>query len=397
MKIGLGRVSGHSVALPIEIIEVIVAYVGQHKSRYARQAHLWSLCLVSREWYSATIKELYHCPFLDSKNFDLFTRTICPPINSRTRAIGLEHFVAELHMGNLAYVTSSSMTARLLRRTRRSLVTFEAPSQSMSTSSLAPISKLTCLERLDLSRDKYDFTIDALIRAVQSLDTLRFLSLPRGALSLYPTLASTELSWPSQLDHLQVNNAAPGNAAQWRNFIRHLPQSLRTLSLQHLREHSALIGLSGQEAEAPQVISLSIAADEGVDFVQEDSLYHILHTFPGLVRLSLPESVLHYDNCFEFPHALGTHLQVLTFHAVYAPVASTRAEIDASLLKLVKVFPKLRRLEMAKDCTFGTEPVLNACHSLLVERGPQQPEDENGFFHIFRSNRILRWSLWTGP
>lgn len=395
MKIGPGRIPGQPVALPIEIIEVIVAYVGQQKQKtcYARQADLWALCLVSHEWYAATIKELYRHPSLGSRNFDLFTRTICPPLNSRGRALGLEEFITELHMGDLAYVTSSSMTARLLRKTKNSLIFFAAPSQSMSTSSLAPISKLTRVEHLDLSRDKYDFDIRPLLRAVQHLDTLKSLSLPRGALSSYPTTGSTESSWPSHLEHLQVNNTAPGNAAQWQSFIQDLPPSLHTLSLQHLRDNSALVGLSGPWAEAPNVTSLSIAADEGVDVIQESTLSDILHTFPGLVKLSLSEAVLHYDSCFEFQHhGLGSRLQVLTFSSVYAPVALTRSEIDRSLLKMVKALSQLQRLEMAKDCTFGTAAVLTTCHSLLTERGTPEHNEEKGVFHVFRSSQALRWT-----
>lgn len=399
MKIGPGRFPGQPVALPIEIIEVIVAYVGQQKQNtlFLRQADLWSLCLVSREWYAATIKELYRRPSLGSRNFDLFTRTICPPINSRGRALGLEEFITELHMGHLAYVTSSSMTARLLRKTRNSLVTFAAPSQSMSTSSLAPISKLTRVERLDLSRDKYDFDIRALLRAVQHLNTLKFLSLPRGVLSAYPISDSTESVWPPNLEHLQINNMAPGNAAQWRSFIHDLPPSLHTLSFQHLRDHSALIGLSPPWPEAPNVTSLSIAADEGVDFIQESTLFDILHTFPGLTKLSLSEAVLHYDSCFEFRHGdLGSRLQVLTFSSLFAPVALARSEIDRSLLKMIKALPQLQRLEMAKDCTFGTPAVLTTCHSLLTERGTQEHQEEKGVFHITRSGKALRWNNDTG-
>lgn len=395
MKIGIGQLPGTPVPLPIEIIEDIVAYIGQEEHDKARQRNLWSLCLISREWYSVTVKHLYRCPLLGVRNFDLFARTICPPVNSRGRAIGLEDLVTELHLGDLAYVTSSSMTARLLRRTKRSLVTFVSPSHSMSTSSLAPISKLMSLEHLDLSRDKYDFDIYAIMRAVRPLATLRFLSLPRGALSTYPDLhPSQRLVWPSNLEYLEANNTTPYYPNQWRNLLNDLPRSLRTLSFQHLRRDSAMAGISGLYAEAPQIASLIVEADEGVDCIQDDelSLYSLLRIFPGLVQLSLPESVLHYDAFFAFEEeSLGSRLQVLTFHPVYAPFTSGRFELDFFFLRMVQILRQLQRVELSMDCAFGNEAVLTACSSVLAQRWPLEPAAEKGIFNIRRSGPVTQW------
>jgi hypothetical protein len=399
MKIGPTRIPGDPVHLPIEIIENIVNAIASHDDERTRQAHLWSLCLISRDWYSVAIKSLYQTPFLRPRNFDLFIRTLCPPLNSRIRHVGLEDFVTHLHMGDLAYVTSSSMTARLLRKTKKSLVTFEAPSHSMSTSSLAPISKLAVLEHLDLSRDKYDFDIQALLRAVHSLPSLRYLSLPRGALSSYPSSAPSALiAWPPALEYLQANNTAPYYANQWQSFINHLPTTLRTLSFQHLRSDSALAGITDLGAQAPQITTLTIEADEGVDCVRNDdvSLYNLLRVFPGLVKLSIPESVLHYDACFEFAgEGLGESLQDLSFSPVYEPFTSARFDLDQSFSRMVHLLPQLKRIGVSADCVHSDSGALMACASILNQRWTNDPIDSKGIFVISLRGIITPWSEST--
>jgi hypothetical protein len=396
MKIGLGRVPGDPVHLPSETIDNIVDLVAGQQDEKARQARLWSLCLVSRDWYSVAVKHLYRSPVLGTRNFDLFIRTLCPPLNSKVRYVGLEDLVEDLRMGDLAYVTSSSMTARLLRRTKKSLVTFEAPSHSMSTSSLAPISKLATLQRLDLSRDKYDFDIYALLRAVHPLQKLHHLCLPRGALSSYPESSPpSQLTWPPNLDYLEANNTAPYYPRQWQSFINHLPPSLRTLSFQHLRSDTALAGITNLDAEAPQVTSLIVEADEGVDCIQDNdvSLYNLLRVFPGLIKLSLPESVLHYDACFEFSgEGLGQHLQLLTFQPVYEPFTFARFELDHTFSAMFRLLPQLKRIELSADCALGNEPGLAFCAALLLQRFPEEPDEGKGLFIVNRAGSIVRWT-----
>lgn len=125
MKIGLDAGPPWSEShLPVEIIGNIV----QHIAHSARSTPiLWSCCLVSRDWYRAAVPYLYRYPRLVNKNFDLFTRTLCPPISAHVRKVGLEGFVQRLDMGSLAYESSNSLTARLIGRVAQSLKYFVAP------------------------------------------------------------------------------------------------------------------------------------------------------------------------------------------------------------------------------------------------------------------------------
>jgi hypothetical protein len=123
MKIGDSLASQRpEVRLPIEIITQIVSFLPSG----------WSCCLVSHQWYSAAISKLYERPRLTGPNFDKFAAVICPPVNAHVRRIGLEHYVKHLDMSSVAYESTNSQTARLLRRVGPSLEDFIAPATSFS-------------------------------------------------------------------------------------------------------------------------------------------------------------------------------------------------------------------------------------------------------------------------
>ncbi|ETN40065.1 uncharacterized protein HMPREF1541_04340 [Cyphellophora europaea CBS 101466] len=400
MKVGLGRVPGPPLLLPVEIVEVIVDYVARRSESQSRQGDLWSLCLVSRDWYSVSVPHLYSRPVLGPRNFELFTRTLCPPVNSRVRAIGLEDLVKELHLGDLAYVTSRSMTARLLRRTRTSLTTLVTPSHSMSTSSLAPISKMASLQHLDLSRDKYDFDICALTRAVQPVTTLRFLSLPRGILNTYPdSPASGRCAWSPALEYLEVNNTVPHLQSQWRNFITGLPQSLRILSFQHLRQNTQFGGIIDLGVEAPQVASLAIQGAEGVDCMLFNGidLSALLQVFPGLIELTLPEtallSPLFYSYREEKFGILGRRLQALRFRVVQAlGTPGPTGIVERALVDLAASFAQIQSIEISTAYAFASPTAVSASHELLQQRWPQEPKEAKGIFIVGQtSGTTSRW------
>lgn len=132
MKIGNYGSSLPELHLPVEIITNIVRFVSHIEDDESQQNDLWACCLVSKAWYSVSIAHLYEFPHLNNKNFDKFARTVCPPVTSNVRHIGLESFIKHLDMGMLAYESSKSLTARLLRRTKVSLESFVAPAVSFS-------------------------------------------------------------------------------------------------------------------------------------------------------------------------------------------------------------------------------------------------------------------------
>jgi hypothetical protein len=129
MKVGDGTYRGEPVPLPIEILDLVVQRIIQDHEFEAQQS-LWACCLVSKDWYSTSVSELYARPNLTPRNFDLFARTICPPLKARKSRTGLENFIKLLDMRQIAYESSNSTTARLINRTRASLEGFVSPAVS---------------------------------------------------------------------------------------------------------------------------------------------------------------------------------------------------------------------------------------------------------------------------
>jgi hypothetical protein len=130
MKIGESLASQkREVRLPVETLCQIISYI---PSGSVGQSTLWACCLVSRQWYSAAISKLYEKPRLTGPNFDKFAAIICPPVNTHVRRIGLEHYVMYLDMSGVAYESTNSQTARLLRRVGPTLRDLIAPATSFS-------------------------------------------------------------------------------------------------------------------------------------------------------------------------------------------------------------------------------------------------------------------------
>ena len=114
------------IELPLEILEHIFFFVK------STQPTLHAATLVSRSWYSAAIKYLYHSPYITGKNFDLFIRSVCPSVNAHVRHNGLAELVRMLDMSRLVHEASKSLTARLLSRVKGQLEIFIAPQTSFA-------------------------------------------------------------------------------------------------------------------------------------------------------------------------------------------------------------------------------------------------------------------------
>lgn len=136
------------VHLPVEIILHIVSLLPR---REASQKTLWVCCQVSKAWYEASISRLYERPYVTSRNFQEFVRTVCPSKNAHIRKSELAELVRYLDMSGLSYDGSKSLTARLLGRLKNGLRKFIAPQAVFGINCFASLSKCTELEYLNLS------------------------------------------------------------------------------------------------------------------------------------------------------------------------------------------------------------------------------------------------------
>lgn len=99
---------------------------------YDSQRTLQATSLLSRNWYSASIAELYRYPRLTSKNYDLFVNTVCPSINAHVKKTDLAGMVKVLDLSQLVFAGTKSFIARLLRRLKDGVEVFHAPQTSFA-------------------------------------------------------------------------------------------------------------------------------------------------------------------------------------------------------------------------------------------------------------------------
>ncbi|RMZ92611.1 hypothetical protein DV736_g154, partial [Chaetothyriales sp. CBS 134916] len=339
MKIGPSSTSfARLPTLPAETIEGIICFLDQLQDLAQRQRSLWACCLLSRAWYSGTVKKLYRWPLLTGRNFDLFTRTICPAVHSDARAIGLERLVVDLDMGTLAYESPRHMTARLLRRTKHSLETFVAPAITFSLAGLIPISKSVKLRRLDLSRDGYNIDLRVLLLWLHNLEQLQFLSIPQSALAFMSVSPGClALQWPPRLTHLQINGDLIINISDWDGLIASFPPSLAALDFVHMNVLYLGWPLRHSTVKARQIKRIVIGEPA---IVSELELRGLFEVFPSLVRLSMPMSVWQPA---EFDQGLMAskieRLQLMRG-------ISKRTVAPRAMLNFAKSLPALRRIDL---------------------------------------------------
>lgn len=286
-----GNVAQNVTHLPVEVLSLVAAHVRVNQSPRAGQRNVWACCLVGRTWYDAAIEQLYEAPCLSPRNFGQFASIISGSVTSRRR-VGLENFVQHLDLGSLAYESKKSLTSRLISRTKASLRSFVAPAVSFSTTSLAPLSKCLKLELLDLSRDVYDFDFKRLMSSIGSLESLRYLNLPKdcdlfGCAAVNNSTNDTLMpSWPRNLLRIQINESyALPNGSAWTTLLTSLPNTLESLSFRGLTVFDALDSIGQAQVNVPQITDLSIGVARS-----DDTYYfnHICKPFPNLTKITVP-------------------------------------------------------------------------------------------------------------
>ncbi|KAN0072846.1 hypothetical protein V8E54_008960 [Elaphomyces granulatus] len=223
------------IFLPTEIIIEIVSFIAADEPPSESQVCLHACCLVSRQWYSASIGLLYAEPdFQQALTFEKFIATVCPPIaaaskrktrTGRNLGLGLGSLVRTLDMGSLVHNSTKRVTARLLGRVKENLEVFIAPMVSFSINSLASLSKCYNLEELDLSLVCSPLSFVRLKKAIQHLDKLTFLSLPTSTTILVEEL--TDMPWPPRLRRLRFSGSFPKDSMESFSW----PEQLSSLTL----------------------------------------------------------------------------------------------------------------------------------------------------------------------
>lgn len=214
------------VHLPDEIILQILEYIRHFDGS---QKTLASCCLLSRQWYTASVPLLYRRPYLYGKNFDPFLRTMCPSINLHVRKSPLSELVRILDMGSLVHQGSRSLTARLLGRTKNNLEEFVAPQASFAVNCFPALAHSHKLRILDLSLVSESPPLPMLLRAVHHLEQLRVFRLPRSS-GFGVHHKPDAFVWPPNIEDLRLSG---GIDAHFLHGVVSFPQTLRSLTIEH--------------------------------------------------------------------------------------------------------------------------------------------------------------------
>ena len=321
--------SGSPIHLPDEIIIQILEYISH--SRHC-QPTLASCCLLSHQWYDASVPLLYRHPQLYGKNFDPFVRAICPSINLHVRKSPLAHLVRRLDMGSLVHQGSKSMTARLLGRTKGNLQAFVAPVASFGHNCLPALSKCQTLTHLDLSLVSESPPLPDLFKSISHLALLTSLRLPRSSgFGVHHSASTLSLTcWPPNLLDLTISG---GIDAHFLHGVVALPTTLRHLSISHCplaKGHAVTHLLRTAVAPLPQLESLKIAH---MPRLSSHALDDVLFLLPQIRRLSVSVDYVtpamfdegHFNH-FKDPYIVGQQGAV-AFPAPMEPLRHNELEV----------------------------------------------------------------------
>ncbi|PGH05067.1 hypothetical protein GX51_03165 [Blastomyces parvus] len=299
-----------SLFVPVEIVLHILSYLQEQP---VRQHTLYSCCLVSRLWYSAALPLLYEKPHISGANFDAFAQAVCPSVLAYAPRGELGRFVRRLDFSKLVHNLTTSLTTRFLGRVKDNVEIFIAPASGFTAINLSALSKCKKLRSIDLLHVIRKLEFEAIKKAIQHLDHLRRLRLPRNT---DINTAGIDLPWPPSLRKLEISgnlDAATMRAFAWPPKISSLTlagNALRdrevipaVLDSAHLRTHLKSLRIPYEmhhtpgHAELllrciPNLLYLSIQGD-----LVKPRFFHTLASF----RQPLPLEILALEQSQGFP------------------------------------------------------------------------------------------------
>ncbi|KAI9716227.1 MAG: hypothetical protein M1812_005452 [Candelaria pacifica] len=338
--------TSNGVFLPTEIILHILSYLPKNRSS---QSILNSCCLISRQWYSAAVPQLYAYPRISGNNFTKFVATVCPSVNAHVRKSELAELVRILDMGNLVHDGSKSLTARLLGRMKGGLEDFVAPQASFAVNCFPALAKCSKLRHLDLSLISESVTLVDFFHAMKSLSRLSSLRFPRSA-NLERGFNDNSYTWPPNLEKLYI---AGGISNDFLANIRNIPSSLFSLTIEHcpriflgqIRFFLSQVG--------PQLRYLKVGRNisRSGDSSHQQNLDGLLGICPNLLSLSIAvdycdnNEFLDYDHASQAPHPLEYLEAEMSHGASILPDIFTASAVCERIL--MGQLPCLRRFRFS--------------------------------------------------
>lgn len=394
------------VYLPDEIILEILSYV---KLDHDSQRTLHACCLLSHQWYSASVPHLYERPLLEGKAFDSFVRAICPSINLHVRVSPLSRLVKVLNMGHLVHHGSKSLTARLLGRTKESLEEFVAPQSSFAINCYPALSKCSKLRLLDLTLVSESTPLQTLFNTVKSLYNLETLRLPRSAGFGNSRIDPDTIKWPPNLTNLYL---AGGIDANFLYGIVTFPPTLNQLTIEHCSQakgHAVRQLLATMAAAEVPLKYLRIASMPKFGI---NALDVVLAFFPYLEHLSvsidyITPAILNpefqeYHDIIRTPDFSTHALRTLELTNSGSPGDMDKfSPLDLIIALDEGSFPHLRTVRVAKTLEWGvgdTRQEMDALEEQLQELELADYNERRGVYALMSADdwRATDWKRNAG-
>lgn len=376
--------------VPDEIVLVIVEFLW-HGAHWVRgvQGTLASCCRVSDQWRRVAMPFLYYKPYLYGNNFDLFIRTMCPSINGRVRRSPLEGLVKILDMSNLVHQGGKVMTARLLGRVKGSLEEFTAPVATFGINCLPALSKSVNMKALDLTLVSECPPMTSLFNAVERLNNLRTLRLPRSAgfgssaEKGGTMLQRPQLRWPSNLRDLTISGGLDWN---YYSGTISFPSTIEHLAIEHCPRatgHAIWSTIEWAHINSSRLTSLTLRS---LPRVAPDEFDWLLVRFPTLLRLSVSVDYItpnFFDKRHEVPE--GYAIQFIELTDSGTPGNDEKVEpLDVIMGQEDGAFPSLRAMTVATtlrwDSQAGHGGEVQTLHERFEELAKEDWEAREGLF-----------------
>ena len=204
-----------------------------------------------------------------------------------------------MHQGN------KSITARLLNRTKPSLLHFVAPQASFAINCWASLSKCQHLRVLNLSLVSECINYQSLNQTMRQLPELSELYLPRCTNNYGNMGLSMNVKWPPKLRHLQLSGSVHGKfMMDMRNQPENFPGTLTSLSIAYCPGLSAHDVRPLLENLSSRLTSITL---RDLPNVNHGRFNKIMEWIPGLKRLTIALDYIG-DNFGDMPEDFNSRM-----------------------------------------------------------------------------------------
>jgi hypothetical protein len=271
---------------------------------------------------------------------------------------------------------------------------------SNSVASLGSLSKCAKLQSLDISTDYHPVEIDRVLSAINSLQQLRRLDLPKNITQQLNTIYNVQklrviLKWPPNLSHLTMPGASTDSIDAWNALLASFPPSLETLIL----HQTPFCNSDGIVARAPQLQTFEFGCRSDTPYLYEGfpRMFSLFRIFPRLRKVTFPVNAALYNMMqVDFRSEKNWYhldtLEVMVIRTIMAqsPSAVGERQMDSAtliiMLGILTHAPRLQRVELGRSRIIFNSVDETALFKSFSEKikshAPEELRDSSGVFLV---------------